>query len=645
MPRSNNSRGHAGRRNSRYSAGPSKRGLATEGKSVEFAIFYNVACDQAARVVHENISPDLRGKDVTESMRNFFNHEMDDRLAGILSNYLYKRYLMAANDSAMPALENTDKAFIKYLFKKLTAIRNFYSHYYHANTVLIFDEDAKRRIEQFHDQARWQFVEDYEKEQEKYYGNYREYPFFKKHGGKFFITQEGRTFLLSFFLPSGLMSKFLQQRKGSKRNNNPEFKIKHLIYRFYTHRDGASRRYYTHQETLMQNAAEGEHSLDFDKKALQIIGYLNDVPSTQLSKENIPLFYNGVEAKTPEQLVALVNQVNPFPADITAKLHKETKENPNTKEKYVIEHILLSLQGHEDFSFMIKPGALHRLLLEVMRRKSRGEEQTITDRLKELIFERQDVQSFITAPDQFLAGKENDLDKELKELVLYKLRNDRWQKKLGKRLELNYKLDKVFSFMEEEMAKQQFIELQFNYFFERRGRKPRAKNEFMRFAIQYLMDHNVTPSWNWLQYKNSDDINDEVAVKLRHKSGKIFHPTVVEGYTFGLNAHDQIIITIWHEAEERFYYFELGHRFIANMLFYHLKEQEAINDFFEPVIADLIKLSNNLQDLEFLHKNAIPVRMRRRIEEVAFDPKKAALKRILELSKYFKELIENPKQR
>ena len=219
--------------------------LFTGAKTPEYAVFYNIAywwiSDMLKRLykntdtsMHEETSPFIDRFIADGKNIDFSTLSNADYIK--LRDYLWKGYMFDKNKSGS-IITSKDKVLIHRMIAKLTEIRNFHSHYWHDNVNLKFDFELKKWIEDLHDYAVNKLRIQYSKEIERYESNKNS--LFNKHGSDYFITQEGRNFFLSFFLKKSEISRFMQQRKGCKRNDKPEFKIKHLVYRYYTHRDGA----------------------------------------------------------------------------------------------------------------------------------------------------------------------------------------------------------------------------------------------------------------------------------------------------------------------------------------------------------------------------------------------------------------------
>lgn len=234
--------------------------LFTGGKVPEFTVFYNIAFFRVAGLLNHllNNSYELDKNKLETVYAQYLKEsrsgkdKLPDDAYSKLRRYLWKGYLTEKNSSGYE-LTDSDKSTIQEMLWKLLQIRNFQSHYWHDNSELEFSKGLKEFICQLHETAKLSLSEKYAQQLPDYDKNYRDRPFFFNVDGKEFITQEGRTFFLSFFLTKGEMARFLQLRKGSKRNDKPEYKVKHEVYRYYTHREGASKQYFGFEENVLND--------------------------------------------------------------------------------------------------------------------------------------------------------------------------------------------------------------------------------------------------------------------------------------------------------------------------------------------------------------------------------------------------------
>lgn len=274
--------------------------LFTGGKLPEFAVFYNIAFFNMAGLLYHLINPKEGYENDKDKLERAFKKWLEgiqqnqdilrDAGYGRLRRYLWKGYLTEKNRSGYMLTED-DKACIRKMLIKLYHIRNFHSHYWHDNAELEFDAGLKEFIEKLHTDASNSMAEKYAFELPVYNQNYHKHPFFKTHDGKTFMTQEGRTFFLGFFLTRGQMTRFMQQHKGCKRNDQPEFKIKYEVYRYYTHRDGAARHYYGYEDEVFSQLPEDERQQVWKaRQGFKLINYLNDIPAQSNDPELFPLF-------------------------------------------------------------------------------------------------------------------------------------------------------------------------------------------------------------------------------------------------------------------------------------------------------------------------------------------------------------------
>jgi hypothetical protein len=258
--------------------------LFTGGKTAELAIFYNTAADTV-----ENYIKSLSQQPVDKPLKNA--DELDDKVLSYLKQYLWKGNYENKNTSGQP-ITSDEKDIVRQLLKKLDGMRNFHSHIWHDNAVLQFTTALKNFIEERHDYAVLELEKDPINKSKLYNEAYAEFKLFKTHHGKYIITQDGRTFLLSLFLNKGNMAALLQQRMGSKRNDMPEYQFKHKVYTFYCHREGSSwNNTGLDNEVLDKEEVEKQERILKGRQAYKIINYLNDKPAYLNDADSLPLYY------------------------------------------------------------------------------------------------------------------------------------------------------------------------------------------------------------------------------------------------------------------------------------------------------------------------------------------------------------------
>lgn len=264
--------------------------LATGGKHPALAVYYNLACDAAEAYINT-----VNG----ESLHNPLNqsHLLNDKVLSYLRHAMWKGLKDNKNTSGQ-VIDASEKQTIVQLLQKLNGIRNFHSHVWHDPAVLQFDDQLSRFVVQKHDEAVRELNAVAGNDARRYLEGYEQFPLFQKHDGRNIITQEGRVFLLSFFLHRGNMAALLQQRIGSKRNDEPQYQFKYKVYLFYCHREGSawdSTSLTT--EELAQAQSEAVTKLLRKQQAYKIISYLNDRPAYFGNNANIPLYYTNEQGQ------------------------------------------------------------------------------------------------------------------------------------------------------------------------------------------------------------------------------------------------------------------------------------------------------------------------------------------------------------
>jgi hypothetical protein len=234
-------------------------------KTADLAIYYNVALDGIQKV-QKSISTLPKGS----------------RIA-FLTEYLWKAHILSKNSNGYE-IRREDEGIIGKLIAKLEAIRNYHSHIWHDNSVLAFDKDLKKFVQNRYNEAKAALFKEYPSSLVDYEKAEKERKFslfnFVKEKGQHFISVEGRIFFLSFFLSTGQMNYLLQQRKGFKRIDMPLFKMKRLLYVFYCHRDGAAFGNINYEARFIDEMEpEDRQNIYKARNAFKLISYLCDYPA------------------------------------------------------------------------------------------------------------------------------------------------------------------------------------------------------------------------------------------------------------------------------------------------------------------------------------------------------------------------------
>jgi hypothetical protein len=592
---------------------PSRDDLFTGGKTPEYAVFYNIAFFKIAGFINFLINKTF--EDDKMKLEGIINdiikkpEMLIDSHYLKLRNYLWKGYRADKNDSVTKLMKE-DKENIIGMVDMLRNIRNFHSHIWHDNKALIFKKELKTFIEQLHDEAKLKQSGKYSKELEDYEESLKEHKLFKPHENDWYISPEGRNFFLGFFLTNGEMNHFMKQRKGCKRDDKPEFKIKHVVYTYYTHREAATHNHYGFEETtLAEMPADYVKDIMNERQAYKIINYLNDVPEEIIDIKLFPLFLKDKTLVTiADEFIQLIREHN--------LLNKLTFSLIHNKEEQEYERIIQA--SYNNFNFKLKCSSLHKIILNIIR--DNEEEKNIYKSLDKFIKERNILITMVEKGlDKYKIPDEPDaIDYTLEEFYTSKLRaNDKTNKLFGKWLDSKERLGTSETSDREKLInelKNNEIELTFYDFYYERDEKPRPEKFFMEYAIQYLLDMNIVPDWEWQVEKLNDDNietskNDNIQTggdKEFAKTKSEFLKTIPKGYK--LVFRDDQLLVRYNKM-----YFQLGHRVMKNLLIAHFNGKE-IKGFFDLMMKDILKIKDcavsskqiNYSDLEILDTTTLP---------------------------------------
>lgn len=292
--------------------------LFTGGKHAEMAIAFNIACDNLtgyiSTLMNWKHSPNAFQLIASFSDETFVN----------LRQYLWKGNEENKNNAGY-ALDPVDKIMITQLLQKLGKLRNFHSHYWHENSSLEFNILLKQFVQDKHDQVCLKLGEDNSYDAELYFRQQQRHPIFNRN----FITQEGRLFFLSFFLNKGQMQHLLQRRKGSKRNDLPEYQFKHKVYTYFCHREGSS--WLTHSidnDKLPTMREEERKRIYHGRQANRILSHLKDRPLPQNAGLLPLILATGEKVHDMNSLLEFIEQRELLPG--FRFYEKDTLDTPET---------------------------------------------------------------------------------------------------------------------------------------------------------------------------------------------------------------------------------------------------------------------------------------------------------------------------
>lgn len=347
---------------------PSSFDLFTGGKQPELAIAFNQAYDNTQQYINSL----MEWPPTTDSLQNL--NELDDRAFVYLRQYLWKGNSENKNGAGY-ALEPADRSTILHLLRKMITLRNFHSHYWHDNSAVSFDLDLRRFVSDKHDQACGQLLQVSSIDAELYLKQIQRYPLFKDNQ---FITQEGRVFFLSLFLNRGQMQHLLQQRKGSKRHDLPEYRFKHKLFTYYCHREGAASLNTGIDNSLLPTMAESEKKRIYNgRQANRILSYLKDRPDIE-AKHQLPLVLSSGQAvEDMPSLLHFISEKELLPGftfyqkeRIPAEAHRderkanETEKNMEAKQRQGFRRF--TLPGDTSYEFEISYPVLRQITTTIL---------------------------------------------------------------------------------------------------------------------------------------------------------------------------------------------------------------------------------------------------------------------------------------
>jgi hypothetical protein len=180
------------------------------------------------------------------------------------------------------------------------------------------------------------------------------------------------------------------------------------------------------------------------------------------------------------------------------------------------------------------------------------------------------------------------------------------------------------------------IEVNYYDFYFKDEEKPRASDQFVSFAVNYLIDFGVVPNWQWhyerfspkMEVKEIKNVTREVLINKRRTKFSATKPTLTQeeenednSSEWRLSIKDgQALVGIYTNETEEYkqagkppkYKFALGHRAIKNLLITHLGDAQAtdISNFFDDIIEDIKTIKEKkgtVDSLKILTKNEIPM--------------------------------------
>lgn len=650
-------------------------------KTPELALFYNLAYDRIERFIK------TEDKNVSDNaIKSLFNNEIPNPDLNIgtfikLKNYLWKGYNDDKNSSGTGITEK-EISIIRKILYRLTQIRNFQSHYYHSNEPLKFDHDLRIFIQDLFKYAKGKLSGANLHEIHKFDKNFnkRKEDYNKKNANKstlgqifnhitdngkndYYLNSEGKNFFLSLFLTTGEMKKFLKQRRGSKRDDTKEFTIKHALYTFYCHRDGATRFHYNQEENFLESHEAISKEILKKRQVYKINTYLNDVPESINDPSLFPLFDDKDNIITePLDLIKFCKVKNIFNVlsfELATKLMQD-------KQVKTFEHTIeIKHASYPECKIWVGITTFHKLIIDAIRLGAGMVENDVV----KFCIERQRIMMLLADEFAFKTEREADekkLKEELNEYELFKLRTD--EPKVLKNFSawcLDYEdkidvMNKGFIPTREHLEnklKETPITLRYLDFYYEKERKPRQKNEFVRYAVQYFIDHNRLPDvcWQWQAFETiTDNEGKQVLTEIT-----CYQPQKPKGKWRLKFTHDHQILFTYNQPtdpnakdekkKEAVQCYLAGHRVIKNLLIADLNKvnPKKIKGFFIKLSLYVPKLyKGETEGLQLLDENSIPTTFNN-LEKLKQEKelKERTQKRIEALIEKLKASLENPPKR
>lgn len=613
-------------------------------KTADFAIYYNMARDNIKELITEF---EASQKDISKA--EFFRTETFIALR----NYLWKGFEFNRNKSGYSLTED-DKWLVRKLLSKLNDLRNFHSHIWHDSAVLEFDTELEEfmteKLNVALSLAREKFSGDdtsfFEKQLE-------EFGHFRIDKGKKFITQEGRCFFLSFFLSKGQMNSFLQQRRGSKRNDLPVYKVKRYVYTYYCHNDGASiLGHHINKAAFDELSTKEKNEMLKARQYYKIVSYLNDIPEVLANPLAVPLFINRNEAiKRCESVTDLADFCRERKIFTPVSFIEIDKNNPNNKEAVedsfqgIIEFVHSEVKG---YTFRISRSHLHQMIIQRLL-KGESFEAVFLNKLKTFAKDRFKLYQFLVGQYNAENAVPTMTEEDLKGYLIrggtklqnsYTLWLDSWTKEKTISSTARWNLINKLRSSDQPPVKQlktsrgkgityepalpEPIVLLSQYFFMgeenfteditnnniipriRLQQKPRAENNFVHYAIHFLVDMGLVPEWKWqvetfIIEEETDPQTWEI--KLVNKRKTKFSAGIPEGYRLSIT-NNQVVVAIRKDGatgDEKadHWIFGLGSNAIRYLIAGHVLSGSNIGKlkgFLQQMKADMKKLIDYSMD-------------------------------------------------
>ncbi len=599
--------------------------LFTKGKTPNNALFYNIAAKKLLRIINLNIKDAIHKKEE----KNFGNDQSiqfdNELLYPILADYLWKSYEFSKNSSGRQ-FDDEDIIFINDIINKLFDVRNFQSHYYHDNEALVFKKETAERIEKLYNHAKYSFSEKssndislMEDSIKKIRKTTNEISLFNEHNSKWYISQDGVMFFISFFLTKSEMNRYLDNCIQTKQGKDLKSTMLRKIYSYYTHRNGTTRLVYNQEENLLSTLpVETQDNILRLRQAYKIINYLNNIPTDNTYPAKFPLHFNknGIgKASTADELVTKAKEFNLFKEFTIKKIVKtitkttKAKGGVNSKNakpvqefgnEYTIEVIQIS-KGN--FNIVIHTMDFHRFIIFAINNESykvkkegveydiKGEDYITNQWIQYIVARKQFVEFLKNLPIPNKLITENEKLEFRRQWnshsYFWKGIDPFFKTKLDKFYDSYIKNSKRISDSKEDKIKscnEKEIEIRFIDMFHKQDEMMRKENLFTRFAVRYIIDNNLFPNWQWQQEKFSNESKTiEGKSKMVNVKTKIYSNKYHETYRLSIDKHQQIVVvcnptpidcnnTDEKNKEVILQKFILGPMALRTILLYHVQE-------------------------------------------------------------------------
>ena len=586
-------------------------------KLAPFAIYYNIALENIYRIESQLLK------------------QPKERVSTFWAEYLWKAHIQSKNTGGYVITIN-DITIIAQLFKKAKELRDYHSHIWHDNTCLQFDNQLRSFIEQKYNEAKARLykdhpgiVMDFENILQKRKGKY---DLFDASGR---IKPEGRAFFLSFFLTTGQMNSFLQQRVGYKRNNLPLYKMTRLLYTEYCHRDGASSSAFNHDKRVLNTLSKDEQANILKaRSAFKLISYLVDYPDYWGNHHAMPLIdKNGNQLQNVAELKDFIEERDLLPGlkfHLIENYFKYEVNNEKTEElrrkeqedKYRTGAIAFRHDEIPNYTFQINFTSLHRfVLLKLLPSLDQSDPlMRLSSELKKLAELRKELYRILTTPIKqrkaedidFLRDKKNHYlrgNRRLTETgVQYfeNLEKGNYEKyddaiKLANLLRNDVTISIPLSDRKGnskfDVTNEHIQVFQQDYIMGNRE-KFRAGNRFVFYVARFLIDF-AGDNWYWcLENFQSNFKNDEKSstkVKAYFKSSEVpldkdYRLTLENGHILiGIPKNEE-----FKRTPPNFYQFAFGPKALRYLTAFIVNNDEyskKITGFLETLILDIKKLA------------------------------------------------------